>query len=345
MRKLSNKFSYMKEFDNYFKGEYSEEEKKIVTDFFLDDNHEDELEKALHKTFYGIEHQDNEKDLQHILNRIHYKINTEREEKKKSLISKTITTILKVAAIMLLPVLAIYSTSRYYDRMNPGVISTIYAPAWSKIQFILPDSTTGWLNSGSSLEYKGDFLGKRKVNLTGEAYFNVYHDPSRPFVVTTQTITATALGTKFNISSYSDENRTELMLEEGVVEYFSHHSKEQVLMKPSDLIIYDKSNDQTIIRQVESTKYTSWTEGKLVFRNDPIDVIARRISRWYNADVVINIYNPESIRWRATFQDENLEEVLHSLALSLDLQYCIEKPLAMDDDGTYAKTKITITNN
>ena len=334
----------MKEFDNYFKGEYSEEEEKIVTDFFLDDNHEAELEKALHKTFYGIEQQDNEKNLQHILNRIHYNINTEREQNRKSLISKTITAILKIAAVILLPLLAIYSSSRYYQKINPGIVSTIYAPTWSKIQFILPDSTTGWLNSGSTLEYKGDFLGKRKVSLTGEAYFNVYHDPLRPFEVTTPTITAKALGTKFNISSYSDENRSELMLEEGVVEYSNKYSKERLLMEPADLIVYDKSSNQATIHKAESTKYTSWTEGKLVFRNDPIDVVARRIARWYNVDIEININNPESISWRATFQDESLEEVLHALALSLDLKYSIEKPLATDD-GTYTKTKITITNN
>ncbi len=334
----------MKEFDNYFKGEHTEEEEKIVTDFFLDDSHGAALEKALYKTFYNIEHQDNEKDLQHILNRIHYNINTEKGKNRESPISKTITVILKIAAVVMLPLLAIYSSSRYYQKINPGIVSTIYAPTWSKIQFILPDSTTGWLNSGSTLEYKGNFLGNRKVNLTGEAYFNVYHDPLRPFVVTTPTITARALGTKFNISSYNDEKRSELMLEEGIVEFTNRNSKEQILMKPSDLIIYDKTRDQTIIKQVESTKYTSWTEGKLIFRNDPVDVVARRIAHWYNADVTVNIDNPDNISWRATFQDESLEEVLESLALSLDLKYTVENPLSMDD-GTYTKTKITITNN
>lgn len=334
----------MKEFDNYFKGEHTEEEEKIVTDFFLDDSHGAALEKALYKTFYNIEHQDNEKDLQHILNRIHYNINTEKGKNRESPISKTVAIILKVAAVVMLPLLAIYFSSRYYQKNDLGIVSTIYAPTWSKIQFILPDSTTGWLNSGSTLEYKGDFLGKRKVNLTGEAYFNVYHDPLRPFEVTTPTITAKALGTKFNISSYCNENRSELMLEEGVVEYSNKHSKEQLLMEPTDLVVYDKSSNQTTIHKAEPINYTSWTKGKLVFRNDPIDVVAKRIARWYNVDVEIDIKSPENISWRATFLNESLEDLLQALALSLDLKYSVRKPLATDD-RTYTKTKITITDN
>jgi ferric-dicitrate binding protein FerR (iron transport regulator) len=95
--------------------------------------------------------------------------------------------------------------------------------------------------------------------------------------------------------------------------------------------------------KVQSEKYLVWTEGKLVFRNDPIDVIARRIGRWYNVDVEIQGNNYTDIRLRATFVDENLEEVLYFIKRALPIDYKILTGGLLNDDDTYAKKKITFT--
>ena len=113
-------------------------------------------------------------------------------------------------------------------------------------------------------------------------------------------------------------------------------------MKPNDLIVYDKTLKDFSTEEVEPQKYLSWTEGKLVFRNDPLDVIARRLGRWYNIDVEVNGCLAEDIRLRATFVDESLEQVLYFLKRSLPITYRIENR-NLKPDETYAKKKVIIT--
>ena len=87
------------------------------------------------------------------------------------------------------------------------------------------------------------------------------------------------LGTRFNIASYENDNNIEVVLEEGKLIFDDKEMKKSYSMKPNDLVIYDKTLKDFSTEVVEPHKYLSWTEGKLVFRNDPLDVIARRLER------------------------------------------------------------------
>ena len=164
----------------------------------------------------------------------------------------------------------------------------IKAPAWTRAQFSLPDGTTGWLNSNSSVKYNGNFNTDRQVTLTGEAFFDVFKDKKRPFIVNTTEINVKVLGTRFNIASYENENNVEVVLEEGKLVFNDKEMNKSYTMKPNDLVVYDKTLRNFSTKVVQPQKYLSWTEGKLEFRNDPLDVIARRLERWYNIDVEIN---------------------------------------------------------
>ena len=113
-------------------------------------------------------------------------------------------------------------------------------------------------------------------------------------------------------------------------------------MKPNDLVIYNKARKEFSTEVVQPQKYISWTDGKLVFRNDPLDVIARRLERWYNIDVELNVSSPEDIRWRATFIDDNLEEVLIMLKRSLHVNYKIENR-DIKPDETFTKKKVILS--
>ena len=112
-------------------------------------------------------------------------------------------------------------------------------------------------------------------------------------------------------------------------------------LKPNDLVIYDKVSNDYLTEVVQPQKYLSWTEGKLVFRNDPLDVIARRLERWYNIDVEVDGSLTEDLRLRATFIDEGLEEVLNLLKRSLLIDYRIENG-NLQPGETYAKKKVII---
>ena len=112
-------------------------------------------------------------------------------------------------------------------------------------------------------------------------------------------------------------------------------------MRPNDLVIYDKTLKDFSTEVVHTQKYLSWTEGKLIFRNDPLDVIARRLERWYNIDVEVNGCLAEDLRLRATFVDESLEEVLDLLKRSLPIVYRIEDRNLLPN-GIYPKKKVII---
>jgi ferric-dicitrate binding protein FerR (iron transport regulator) len=218
----------------------------------------------------------------------------------------------------------------------------ITAPAWTRAKFSLPDGTTGWLNSNSSLKYNMDFNKTRQISLNGEAYFDVYRDNKRTFLVNTGDINVKVLGTKFNIASYENENNVEVVLEEGKIQFFDKMMQKSYTMNPNNLLVYDKNILDFTVTSVEPQKYSSWTEGKLVFRNDPLDVIARRLERWYNIDIEIDGSIDQGPRLRATFLDETLEEVLGLLSRSLQIDYRIEDRI-LESDETYAKKKIIMT--
>ena len=134
----------------------------------------------------------------------------------------------------------------------------------------------------------------------------------------------------------------EVVLEEGKLLFNNREMNKSFTMNPNDLLIYDKPGKDFSTEVVQPHKYLSWTEGKLVFRNDPLDVIARRLERWYNIDVEVDFISSEDLRLRATFIDENLEQVLNLLKRSLHVSYKIENGY-IQTDGVFRKTKVIIS--
>lgn len=330
-----------------FKKDLSEEDKNYLRKIFCDQSNEDELEHFLRKQWYEILRKKlpEEKNLEHVLYKIHYELNTTQSKPKGgSKFRKIVNWGSRIAAILFLPLL-IFSGLQFFTGTNKNDFTRmeIKAPTWTRVHFSLPDGSTGWLNSGSSVKYRGDFNNNRKITLDGEAYFDVKTDPDKPFEVSTNEIIVTATGTRFNVASYRNEKNVEVVLEEGKVVIKNHAMTESVTMNPDDLLVYDKSSRQMHSEKVQSEKYIAWTEGKLVFRNDPIDVIALRLGRWYNVDVEIQGRNFTDVRLRATFINENLEEVLYFLKKALPIDYRIISGGIMGDDETYTHKKILIT--
>jgi ferric-dicitrate binding protein FerR (iron transport regulator) len=332
--------------NRYFKGEYSDKDASYVDQVFCDNNKEKELKSLLSRQFDELLHEDDVdiKNLDHILYRIHYDINTRLSARNRWSFDNIIKWTLRIAVVIILP-LAILAGIHLYNESHlqkKEAWVEIKAPAWTRAQFSLPDGTTGWLNGNSSLKYSGNFNSDRQVTLSGEAFFDVFKDTKRPFIVKTNEVSASVLGTRFNIASYENENKVELVLEEGKLVLNDKELKKSYTMKPNDLVIYDKSLKDFSNEVVQPQKYTSWTEGKLVFRNDPLDVVARRLERWYNIDVELNASSTEDFRWRATFVDVSLEEVLNLLKRSLPINYRIEKR-DLKPDETFTRKKVIIT--
>jgi hypothetical protein len=331
--------------DRYFKGEYSDKDASYVDEVFRDNSKEVELKHLLLKQFYELlsEDEEDKKNLDNILYRIHYDINTRLSSRKAWSFDNIIKWSFRIAGIIMLPIVILIGIHIYTGtNLKKETWVEIKAPAWTRVQFSLPDGTTGWLNSNSTIKYNGNFNADRQVILAGEAFFDVVKDIKRPFIVNTPEINVKVLGTRFNIASYNNENSVEVVLEEGKLVFNDKEINKSFTMKPNDLVVYDKTLRDFSIKVVHPQKYLSWTEGKLEFRNDPLDVIIRRLERWYNIDVEINGKISYDQRLRATFIDESLEEVLYILKRTLPIDYRIENP-NLKPDETYTKKRVIIT--
>lgn len=340
-----------KEFDKeriekYYNNNYSESEEDYIGKIFNSNECEDKLKSHLLKQFYQImgENISDQKSLDHILYKVHYNINTNSSPGRKTSLRRTaVNWTLKIAGVLFFAV-SVFAGISYFNISKNEKLAwvEIKAPAWSRVQFSLPDGTEGWLNSNSTIKYNAGFFFNREVLLDGEALFQVAKSQSRLFKVKTDEVTVTALGTRFNVSSYNNEKNIEIVLEEGRLCFQTNEKKEFHIMNPDDMLVYNKVNKDINIDEVQSAKYMAWTEGKLIFRNDPIDVIGRRLARWYNIDVEIKGTFNDGRRLRATFKDESLEEVLGLLERSLQVKFRILKRTPLEDDS-FAKIKVIIT--
>lgn len=208
-----------------------------------------------------------------------------------------------------------------YNRLN--------VPYGKKFDVVLSDGTHVHLNSGSSLRYPVAFIkgASRKVFLTGEAYFDVAEDEKRPFLVNANEIDIQVLGTKFNVSNYPEDANINTVLVEGSVELLRSSKGitglESVILKPGHKAEWHKNSNEVSLSNVDTSLYTAWIKGKLVFRNTSFRQIREALQRHYN--VVIhnkNVQLEEQI-YDATFDIETIDQVLESFNRSWAIDYII----------------------
>lgn len=172
-----------------------------------------------------------------------------------------------------------------------SVINKIQTPKGGKYQIRLPDGSKVWLNSASTLSYPTTFAGnERKVQLEGEAYFEISPNKSVPFRVQSGNQIVEVLGTHFNINSYDDEDYVKTTLLEGSVRVILNSKANVVsntkLLKPGEQSLTKSSNSGIRIENADTEKAVAWKNGYFRFRNTPIREIMREIERWYDVELV-----------------------------------------------------------
>lgn len=336
------KYSMQEKLNRYLKNVSEEkEDAELFSDFF--DNCP-ELLKFLEEDWNAFMkdkiHQDI--NLDHIHDRIHHIIRNNEEDEKQRPIKRILRAYMKIAAVLLIPLLIggviFFFVSKPRTILADLPVNTsIYAPLGSRVKFSLPDGTLGTLNSGSQLSYSLPFSNSRKIKLEGEAWFEVKHDAENPFEIDAGNSKIRVLGTSFNLSAYPAENYIEVVLKEGNVEFTEDSTI--VSIKPSERLVY---RDGKISKNItDPAKYNSWKDGKLIFREDPMAEVARRIERWYNVKVTLADSELEKYSFRGTFEDDKLEDVMMMLAMTSPITYKII-PGKLLADGTHEKTAVTI---
>ena len=230
-------------------------------------------------------------------------------------------------------------------------LSEVSAKPGSRSKLILPDGTQVWLNAESRITYLNTFnKALREVNLEGEAYFDVTHDASRPFIVHTSGIAIKVLGTAFTVKSYATDRTIEATLLRGSIEVIKNNdpAAPKVILRPHEKLVYNKEEQNL---EAQSTnpgvttppsaetgisvttvpkdkpdsilKETSWVYNKLVFDGDRFDELALRLERWYNVHITFKQSSLKQYRFKGTFENETIEQALEALKLTVPFEYTI----------------------
>lgn len=328
---------------NYTEGRYSCRDFKRVASWFGDDCLRSELESAINRHWneFPESREESQRDLHTVYENLREQILLE-QPKPIGLQKRVILLYSKIAAVLLIPLL-VYTTFSLINRNDKKVTAwaEIYAPPCARIQFILPDGSKGWLNSNTKLKYPLNFVHNRHVNLSGEAYFEVTKNKDFPFTVTTPNLDVKVVGTIFSISAFEEENTTEVVLQEGTVVVNNQAIGLNSVMKPDQKFMFDNLNRKYQTTTLNAQQYNTWKDGLLIFRNEPLSDVFKRLSRWYNVKITITDDQIKQYKYRATFRDEPVEEVIRLIALTLPIEFHIQKR-AYDEQGVYAVKEITI---
>lgn len=330
------------------KEEIDEHEMEWIESLFINDEKSNcSLKQLLENDWEVILNEsDNQRlDCQKLLGRIHHEISEDGNPIKPRTRERFIRYYMKISAVFFLPLIIcgsiIYSihNNQLKDNNMQNVSATVIAPMGSRVEFILPDSTKGMLNSGSSISYAIPFTTNRKVKLEGEAWFEVTHDEKHPFEIQAVRSTVRVLGTRFNICASTADNFVEVVLQEGKVEFQAPDGYQVIELQPSERLSFQNGTINRL--KVDPTKYSSWTQGRLVFRNDPMEEVVRRIEKWFNVKITLADKELAGYSFRATFEDDTLEEVLKCLSQTSPIG-CKISPRVLLPDGTYKKEEVEI---
>ncbi|MDO6439002.1 FecR domain-containing protein [Cyclobacterium sp. 1_MG-2023] len=201
-----------------------------------------------------------------------------------------------------------------------------YAPPGVKANLSLQDGSKVILNSGSTLKYVKNFESNRRVlELSGEAYFEVAKDQSRPFSVKTGAITTTALGTSFLISSYKNEPVDIALLTGKVAVDIDLNEGHRVKLEKGEGLEIDLKKENVKSMSFDREKILAWTRKAIVFENVSMFEVKRVLENWYGVEIYFINRPASDLELSGKFKDQSLENVLEGLSHSARFEYSLKK--------------------
>jgi transmembrane sensor len=209
------------------------------------------------------------------------------------------------------------------------VYNTLTVPYGKRFELKLSDGTHIYLNAGTSLKYPIKFIEgeKRQVYLNGEAFFDVAKDANHPFIVNMNNVGVRVLGTKFNASSYPENDEVTTVLVEGSVSVFDnnmYYNKETASpLKPGYLASWNKQTKQISIEEADIAMHTAWIEGRILFRHMPFKNIIKKLERHYDVTIMNNNKNLDKEFFTASFDIETIEQVMETFHKNYNINYSL----------------------
>lgn len=204
------------------------------------------------------------------------------------------------------------------------IFNELITPRGGTYSITLADATEVILNAGSTLRFPVDFTDSvRRVYLDGEAHFKVSHI-GKPFIVACNNMDVSVLGTTFNVSAYDDEADIKATLVEGKikVDWNNSDAPENRILKPNDQATLSKDELSIEINEVNTSLYTSWIQGKFEFNKDNLEVVMKRLARWYDFEYEFKNNAAKNYHFTARINnDESISSILEMLEMTTDVKF------------------------
>lgn len=228
-----------------------------------------------------------------------------------------------VAAAIIIAATGGYYLSSIIDSQEARPMS--YGTLNGKSKVYLPDGTLVWLHNNSTLSYDANFGEKtRELVFTGEAYFEVAHDPKLPFNVKADNIIVQVLGTKFNLRNRTNEDRITVSLLEGAVAVESGGNVTR--LTPGNEAIYYRSTGKVEQSEADVSFTTKWIGESISFSGKSLEDITRDLSKWYDIDIKLNDRAKKSnFAYTFTVQGESLEEIMRLISRISPITYYFDE--------------------
>ena len=311
-----------KVFEELYKGNRSFSVISSVLAYFSQQKTEADVENIQKEEWNSIVADDHtpRSELKHILYKLKYQILLEKTQRQKRLV----IGISQIAAVLILP-LVLFFLFKYNNRVPDAdkqlSLIELHCPEGVRTKFTLPDGSNGWLAGGSVMTYAANFEKNRNVSVEGEAFFSVKRDEKHPFIVRLDDLTVSVLGTKFNVLNYADEPISEVVVLSGLVKVAGNTKKFTEQLNANKKLQFQKEKNKIYLSDVDAGSYTAWIEGRLEFNNERLESVYRKIERFYDVDVELNIEGLENNLFRANVKIGSLEELLKYMSLALPVKY------------------------
>lgn len=208
------------------------------------------------------------------------------------------------------------------DQTTP-TFNTIETPRGGKYQLILPDGTVAWLDAASSLRYPLQFANnERRVELSGQAYFEVAKNADKPFKVISKNQQIEVLGTHFNVNAYPEEAKLITTLIEGSVRVSLKDQNHAELLKPGEQAVLQSKRITVSAADIEEAM--AWKNDMFIFEHDDVGTMLRKIERWYDVDFEYNHELDDLVTYVHLSRNKTLSETLKVLQLSGKIKFKVE---------------------
>jgi transmembrane sensor len=314
---MENTFThYIDLITKYFANETSASENEILAEWLKRDTENLKLFKEYQKTWEILEKARMERmNVDPAWEKLERKISGNRFTERNFYIHYQ--RVLRLAAIILLILIPAFLIFRYLVKPESKTLNAASGILESK----LPDGTSVTLNMGSTLEYPSRFIGsKRDVKLTGEAWFEVAHEKSKPFIISNGKVRIEVLGTSFYVNTNNTSGNIEVILSSGKIAlYYKDKPSVQVLLTPGEKAEILKEEEKISKSSNDNENFLSWKTKIFIFNDDPMNEIIRSLNKVYHANIKLSNKSISNCRITATFDNQSLESILNVLKSTVNL--------------------------